>query len=243
MMRAVLVSAIIVVAAADALAAQGGATVRARLEGRGLPAPLIVQVESVAARAAEQGLPTEPLADKAIEGFAKHIPAPRIVAAVRAFAGRMGDGRAAIRDAGLASPDGALIAAAAEALGTGLARADIGTVVRAAPEPPLAAPALTVAAALTAQGFTTAQAVDVVAQAMRGGRTMAQLLDIPGVARGLQQQGLTPAEAGRRILSGAPLPGGGGGGPGHGAGPGGPLPPGGQPPPLPRPRLPLRPGT
>lgn len=238
-----VVSALIVTAAAESLAAQGGVTMRARLESRGLPAALAVAVESVAVRAAAEGLPVEPLADKAIEGWAKRVPAPRIVAAVRTFAGRMGDGRGALREGGVATPDGALIAAAAEALGVGLGRGEIGTVVRAAPQAAMAAPALTVAAALTAQGFTSAQAVDVVAQAMRGGRSMAQLLDIPGVARTMQQQGMTPAEAGRRILSGAPLPGGGGGGPGHGAGPGGRLPPGGQPPPLPRPRLPMRPGT
>ncbi len=220
------------VAAPAPLAAQGtGATIRSQLEARGLPAGLTVQIESVAVRAGADGLPWEPLADKAIEGWAKHVPAARIVAAVQAFAGRMAEGRGAVQAAGVGAPDGALIRAAAEALGSGLAQLEISTVVRAAPRPALAAPALTVAAALRAQGFSSEQAVSVVAESMRNGRSMTQLLDIPQAARAMQHQGLPPGEIGRRILRGPPHPG--------ATMPGGRMPPGAMPPPLPR--QPLRP--
>lgn len=221
-------------AAPAALAAQDGA-VRAQLVARGLPADLALAIDSIAVRAQADGLPANPLADKAIEGWAKHVPAARIVAAVRVFAGRMGEARAAVRGAGVMTPDGALIAAATEAIGTGITAPSIGTVVRAAPQPQLAAPALTVAAALRAQGFSSDQAVTVVAEAMRGGRSVSQILDIPSVARAMQAQGMTPTEAGRRILQGAP-PGGIGAPPGMRDHPpnSGPLPP------LPHPP---RPGT
>jgi hypothetical protein len=235
--------ALALLACPSVLAAQHGA-LRAQLVARGLPDALTVQIESVAVRAAGEGLPWEPLADKAIEGYAKHVPAARIVAAVRVFAGRMGEGRVAVQGAGVGAPDGALIRAAADALGSGLASPEIGTVVRAAPQLALAAPALTVAAALRAQGLTTDQAVSVVVTAMRNGRGVPQILDIPSLARAMQQQGMSPPEVGRRLLGpGGPLsggPGGPGGGPGGGGrgGPGGRLPPGGGLPPLPRPPQP-----
>lgn len=192
----------LLVVCVPALAAQQG--LRGQLAARGLPDELAQRVESVAVRAGGEGLPWQPLADKAIEGWAKHVPGPRIVAAVEAFAGRLGEGRAAVRAAGVGEPDGALIRAAADALGSGLAEPQIGAVMRAAPRPALRAPALTVAAALRAQGVPAEQAVSVVAESMRGGRTMTQLLDIPQAMRAMQQQGLSPIEAGRRILRGTP---------------------------------------
>jgi len=220
--------------AAPAWLAAQQPSVRAALEARGLPADLALAVDSIAARAGANGLPEGPLTDKAVEGWAKHVPAPRIVAAVAAYADRMVEARAAVQGGGVREPDGALISAATEALGAGIGAPSVGTVVRAAPDPSLAAPALTVAAALTAQGLTADQAVTVVADAMRGGRTMAQILDLPSVARAMQDQGMTPAEAGRRILEGGAPTGGvlGPAGGRPGGSPAGPLPP------LPRPPRP-----
>lgn len=212
LLRGVLLAAAL--AAAPALWAQQ-ADLRTRLAARGLPAGLTDEVVAIAADAVAQGLPADPLADKAIEGFAKHVPPPRIVAALRQFSVRMLQARGAVREAGVSAPPGDLIAAAAEAMQRGLESAQVGTVVRAAPERALAAPALTVTAALAAQGMASDQAVLVVADAMRAGRTMAQILDLPAVARAMQAQGMTPAEAGRRMLRGAgPPPGEGGLSPG-----------------------------
>jgi len=218
----------------------GAQDARARLEARGLPADLVTQVVQIAADATAQGLAADPLVDKAIEGFAKHVPSPRITAALQQFSARMVGGRAAVREAGIAAPSGELVTAAAEALGRGIAPAQVGSVVHAAREPALAAPALTVAAALTAQGMGTDQAVAVVSDAMRQGRTAAQILDLPSLARSMQASG-TPDEAGRRMMRGEGPP----GGPRPGDGPdgrgiGGPGPDGrkgmpGGPPPPPRP--------
>lgn len=218
--------------------------VRATLEARGLPQGLVLAVDSVAVDAAAHGLPTGPLADKAVEGWAKHIQAARILTAVRQFAVRMDDARTAVQGAGVAEPPGVLVSAAAEAMTSGITGPSIATLVHAAPDPRLAAPAITVAAALRAQGFTSEQAVSVVAQAVRRGRSMTDILDLPSAARAMQAQGLTPTEAGHRILDDNPPRGpgssgsgdhGGDGGGGHdhgGDGSGGtPLPQ----PPLPRP--------
>ena len=202
---------------------------RAQLEARGLPAELAAQVARIAADATAQGLPAAPILDKAIEGFAKHAPADRISAALTAFAARMLTARDAVREAAAGSARGDVIAAAAEAMGRGIAAAQVETVVRAAPAPALAAPGLTVTAALAGQGMAADQAVAVVVDAMHKGRDATQILDLPSVARAMQARGLSADEAGRRILRGGDAPPLGPGGPmgpdGRGAQPGAPPPP------------------
>ena len=226
----------VVLALPAALAAQEP-DVRAQLAARGAPPDLAQGVAAIAADAAARGLPQGPLVDKALEGWAKHAPPDRILSVVRRFAARMDDAREAVALAGLAAPPGELVAAAAEALGRGLSAPQVGEVVRAAPQVPLTAPGLRVVAALAAQGLPVDQAVAVVADALRGGRTMAQLLDMPSVMRAMQGQGMSPPEIGRQMMEG-----GGAGehpegmrpGAGAGAAPGGgrapmPMGPGGRP--------------
>src|SRR3989449_3475489 len=60
---------------ATPLAAQ---SVRDRLEGR-VPAEAIATIDSLVQVAAQDSLPTEPLVQKALEGGAKHVAAPRVV--------------------------------------------------------------------------------------------------------------------------------------------------------------------
>lgn len=180
------------------LTAQQG-DVEARLRTRGIPADLAREVRTIAADAASQGVPAGPLADKAIEGWAKHVPAERIVAALRQFAARMAEARIAVRGAGLEAPPGTVIAAAAEAMGGGLRAEQIRSVVRAA-APDAAAPGLSVAAALAAQGLGSEQAVTIVVDAMHRRRPMSQLLDLPSVARAMHDQGMTPGEIGEKLM-------------------------------------------
>ena len=193
---------------------------RAQLMARGLPAELVDNVAAIATGAAARGLPTAPLADKALEGWAKRVPPARIVSVVRQFAGRMVEARDAVRTAGAAAPSGDMVAAAAEAMNRGMSAVQVGDVVRAAPASPSAAPSLRVAAALSAQGMQMEQAVSVVARAMHDGRAVEQILDLPSTMRAWQAQGMAPPEIGRRMLAGAP------GGPGM-RGPGGLRPEGG----------------
>jgi len=204
------------------LAAQQ-AEVRTRLEARGLPADLVQSVTEVAAAADAQGLPAVAIVDKAIEGWAKRVPAPRVVAAVRQYAARLGEGRDAVGAAGLARPPEAVVIAAAEALGRGIGAEQVGQIVRAAGEPAALAPGLVVAAALAAQGLGGERAVGVVVEAMRAGRPVDELLDLPSVAREMQLRGMNAAEIGRRMMRGG---GPGATRPGGAAGGAGPRPPG-----------------
>lgn len=218
--RAVIIMSVLFLAARTASAQD----VRARLSSRGLPSELVEQVSAIAADATAHGLPSDPIADKAIEGYAKQVPADRIVAALRQYGSRMVDARSAVQQAGVTQPSGTLIAAATDAMGRGLAAGEIGRVVRAAPQPELATPGLTVAAALAAQGMPAPVAADVVARAIRGGSSATQILDLPSEVRAMESRGISPDDAGRQMLRGGPGGGGpGGGGPGdgqHGGGPG-----------------------
>ncbi len=218
-------AAALLLLAAGATAAQAQTDVRARLEARGLPPDLVSGVSAVATDAAARGLPAGPIADKALEGWAKRAPAERILAVVQAFTRRMGDAQGAVRGAGIDSPRGDVIAAAADAMGRGMTTAQVTTVVRAGPAGADAASALHVAAALSSQGMGMDQAVNVVAAAMRDGRSTDQILDMPSVMRTMQAQGMPVPEIGRQLMEGGGRPGQGGPGMG-GSGPMGPRPPG-----------------
>lgn len=196
-MRALAVAALMAVPAA--VAAQDG-SVEARLAARGLPADLVQEVQRIASDAAAQGVPAGPLADKAIEGWAKRVPPARIVSALRLFAGQMAEAGAAVRAAGLEHPSANVIAAAAEAMGGGLQADQIQSVVRAAGASEAAAPGLSVATSLAAQGLGAKQAVTIVVDAMQHRRSMSQLLDLPSVARSMHDEGMSPGEIGDKLL-------------------------------------------
>lgn len=210
-------AALTVLPLAPARAQQGN--LRERLEARGLPAELVDGVAAAAAEAEARGLPTDPLADRALEGWAKRVPTARILSVVRQFVGRMGEARETLRTTGLSAPAGDLVAAAAEAMSRGMNAAQVADVVRAAPASPSAAPSLRVATALSAQGMEMDQAVSVVAEAMHNRRGVEQILDLPSMMRAMQARGMTPPEIGNQLRLG-----GGPGGPGSvlrpGAGPG-----------------------
>ncbi len=194
--------ALALVAAPGALVAQDG-DVAARLAARGLPANLSQQVAAIAADAAQRGVPAAPLADKAIEGWAKQVSPERIVAAVRLFESRLEQARTALVGAGMATPPGPVIAAAAEAMQGGLRAAGVAAVVEAAPTADAASSALTVAAALAAQGLGNDEAVAVVVKALQSHEPMSQLLNMPSLARAMHAEGMTPGEIGRRMMDGA----------------------------------------
>ena len=237
--RSVLAGAVVLALAtlAPGAARAQQADVRAQLTSRGLPAGLVDQVAAVAADAAARGLPTAPLANKALEGWEKKVPAPRIVSVLEQFAARMGNARDAVRAAGVPNPPGEVVSAAAEALGRGMTPVQVGDVARAGGGTTLSAgvaPGLRVASALSAQGMAMSQAVQVVTQAMRQGRSVSQILDLPSAMRALETGGVPPGQIGQRLLQSGP---GAPGGPeGAGMAPGGrPPPPSGTRPPGPKP--------
>src|SRR5258708_11356017 len=98
--------------------------VRAILVARGMTSALAESVAVVAREASGRGLSSQPVVDKAVEGWFKHVPPPRILAAVRDLAGRMDQVRTELRGAGMAEPDGSGIGAAAGAPCPGIVRGD-----------------------------------------------------------------------------------------------------------------------
>ncbi len=194
---------VLLLAAAPGVVVAQEANVEARLVARGLPQDLVRQVAAIAADAVQRGVPSGPLADKAIEGWAKQVGPERIVTAVRAFEQRLEQARAAVAEAGMESPPGAVIGAAAEAMQGGLDTVNVRAVVGAAPTPAAASSALTVAATLAEQGLGGGQASAIVVKALKNHQSMSQLLNMPSLARAMHAEGMTPEEIGRQMMDGA----------------------------------------
>src|SRR5207302_1675183 len=76
---------------------------RSRLEAR-VPTGAVSTVDSLVQVAAREGLPTEPLVQKALEGGAKHVSAARIGAAAQEMLDQLRDARALLVRAGDAPP-------------------------------------------------------------------------------------------------------------------------------------------
>jgi hypothetical protein len=175
---------------------------RTQLEARGLPADLVTEVETIAADATALGIPARPLADKAIEGWAKRVPPPRIAAVVRQYATQMARAREAVTSGGMGEPSAHLITAATQAMASGIDGGQVEATVRAAPGPEAAGPGLNVATALHAQGISAEQSVGVVVEAWRRGEPVSAILDMPSLARAMQAQGMSPAQVGQRMMQG-----------------------------------------
>lgn len=182
--------------------------VAARLEGR--VAPEVRQaVVGVAADAAAQGLPVEPLVQKAIEGGAKGVPADRIIAAVRAVAARLGEAARALRAADLLAPGGDVVEGGSDALNAGLSAAQVTDLARDSRPPYDPAMTLRVAATLAALGVPAKQVLALVAGVMSAGRAPTDLLALPDQVQAGIAGGATPAQAaaGLARAAGGPPPG------------------------------------
>lgn len=196
----VLLSTVLLGITPAVLSAQEG--VRAQLDARGLPPELVGDVVAITSEAAAQGVPTGPITDKAIEGWAKRVPPQRIRTALRQFYTRMVEAQLTVRASGVADPPGPLVASAAEAMGQGFTQQHVGALVEAAPEPAVAGYGLSVATALHAQGLEPGQAVDVVSGAWRRGQPVVEILDMPSLARAMQARGLSPGQVGEQLMLG-----------------------------------------
>lgn len=173
------------------LAAQ---SVRPRLEGR-VPASVIPAIDSLVQSAAQEGLPTEPLVQKAIEGGAKQVAAPRIVAAVQVSLSQLRGARDLLVRAGDPPPvpPGEVITVA-WALRRGLPGTVVERVAGALPHPPRA-PALHAVADLVAHRFDADSAADLIIEAVRDGVPQERLLDVSTAALHEVQRGRSRAEA------------------------------------------------
>lgn len=206
-----------------------------RIRG-GLPDVAVEQIERRVAEARAQGLPFEVLLDKAVEGIAKGVPAPRVAGAVDRLAqelgtaqGLLGNGRA---------PDPTDISAVADALRRGVPEGAIRRIAQQAGPDETIALAVHTLGDLMDRGVPVEEAVAVLeAWRYRGGRPD-ELREITAAVERLMRQGVLPGQAAaalaNAIRSGHPgsgqIPGGGQQGPGMSLEGGPPIPPGSGPP-------------
>ena len=186
----------------------GAQDVQVRLDRR--VSPEVQQaVRSIAADAAAHGLPVDPLVQKAIEGGAKGVPGDRVIAAVRALAGRLAEAKEAVSEAGVAAPSGDVVEGGADALNAGLSKGQVGELVRVSRPPQDPALTLRVAATLAALGVPATQAIQLVQGMISAGRSPSDLLGLPGQVQAGVARGATPAQAaaGLARAAGGPPPG------------------------------------
>ena len=180
--------------------------VRAQLDRRVSP-EVQRAVQVIAADAAAQGLPVDPLVQKAIEGAAKGVPGDRVIAAVRVLAGRLGQSMAAVRAAGVATPGGDVVEGGADALNAGLTGRQVSDLVRVSRPPHDPALTLRVAATLAALGVPAKQTLALLQGLISDGRSPSDLLGLPGQVQAGVARGATPAQAAAglaRAAGGAP---------------------------------------
>ncbi len=204
--------------------------VRDQLVARGAPPEFADRVAGIVAAAQADGLPTDPLAAKALEGWAKRgrVPQDRVLIVLELLSTNLRAGRDAASEAGLHPAPAAVVAAAGEALGRGMTREDVQAVIASTDAPDAAATGLTVASSMTAQGLDRAAAVRAVREAFGQGHGPTELLELPSAVAELIARGVPMSDVARQILEGGglPLP----SGRGLGLGRSGNVPPGRGPP-------------
>ena len=203
-------------AAGTFLSAQETARERAR---ETLPAGLFGEVDALATEAGREGIPSDPIFNKALEGAAKRVPPDQLLPAVNRYVFRLREARGAF---GAEAPPPLLIAGA-DALQRGveadaLRRLGRGEGGRPGPSPM----AVLVLAELVEEGVPTDRALRVLGEALRLRARDQEMLGITGQVRQLMRQGQSPREAADQIRR-ALRQGRGGGGVGP------PVPPGSEP--------------
>ncbi len=174
-----------VVLCAPALLRAQDARLDARLDARTRDA-VVAYIDSARA----EGIPSEPLVQKALEGASKHADGPRILTAVRMLARELGDARASL---GPSSSEAEVIAGAS-ALHAGIAPAALSR-MRASRARGSLTVALAVLTDLVARGVPGDTATTVISALAGAGAQDAELLRFQqGVERDIAQ-GATPAAA------------------------------------------------
>ena len=187
------------------LAAQ---SLRSRLEAR-VPTGAVSTVDSLVQVAAREGLPTEPLVQKALEGGAKHVSAARIGAAAQEMLDQLRDARALLVRAGDAPPaTAAEVTTIYAALKRGLPAPVVERIVAAMPQEPRGS-ALHSVADLAAHRFDPDSSASLIIDAAHQGLRGERLLDVSTAVVHELQRGHSRAEAlavVRRELPNVPAP-------------------------------------
>jgi hypothetical protein len=156
--------AAVVMAGASALLATPAAGAQAqsvRDDGR-IDRESLQVLRAIVDTATAHGLPAQPLLDKILEGGARNVPGPRIVAVVRQYAAALGDARTAL---GPASTPAELDAGAA-ALRSGVLPAQL-TRVRAIRGTGTAATSIVILTDLVSRGIAVDRASDALDKVLR----------------------------------------------------------------------------
>jgi hypothetical protein len=203
----------------------------------GLPTATAQQIELSVAEARANGLPFEALLDKAVEGIAKGVPAPRIAGAVAQLAGELATARSILEDGTPPVPTD--VAAVADAMRRGVPEPAIRRVAgQAGPGEPVALAVHTMGD-LMDRGVPAQQAVAVLDAWRFRGAHQEELRELADAVERLIRQGVMPGPAAAALanaMRGGPPGAGAGQGPGGGQGPGAmsegwpPIPPGSGPP-------------
>jgi hypothetical protein len=171
------------------LGAQETARDRARAV---LPPGSFQALESLAAEAAANGIPTEPLYNKALEGIAKRVPPDRLLPAVTEYAGRLRDAHQAFG----ASATGPLLVAGADAIRRGVGADALRSLTERGHHSPMA---VLVLADLMEAGVPSDRALEVVHEAVGQRMREQNVLDIPGQVRKLMKEGRSAQEAAEEV--------------------------------------------
>lgn len=163
----------------------GAALVRERFDPES--ARRILAAADAAARA---GAPRELVYEKALEGAAKGVPTPRVVAAVETFAERVARGAGLLGGRAAESE----VSSAAEALERGVPPEHVRALSRDAAGGSLSV-ALLVLADLVEIGLPAAEARAVVTEALRADQGERGLLELEARIRGMVRRGVSPEQA------------------------------------------------
>jgi len=175
-----------------ALHAQETARERAQ---RTLPAAVFESVSALAADMDASGIPDEPLFNKALEGVAKRVASDRLMPAIEAYAGRLGEARSAF------GPTAAvpLLIAGADALQRGVPSEALRSLDSGATRSPMA---VLVLAELHEAGVPTDRALAMLREATAQRTREDRMLDIPAEVRRLIRDGRPPSDAADQVRRG-----------------------------------------
>lgn len=197
MKTTILTLGICLVSGLSTLGAQEQARERAR---RALPPEVFQGVEALVGEMAPEGIPGEPLFNKALEGMAKGVPAPQLLPAVNMYANRLRVARGAFGE----GAEMALVVAGADALQRGVEAEALGRLMErggAGGEGGfrLSPMAVLVLADLVESGVSTDHALGVLGEAIRQRTGDQAMLGLTGRVRQLMRQGRSPQEAAEQI--------------------------------------------
>jgi hypothetical protein len=152
------------------------------------------QIEAVVEAARLNGIPVDPLYDKALEGAAKRVPAARVMPALREYSGRMGQAQGLLGG----TRDAAWVVAGADALTRGVAGDALTEIGRDAGErTPMA---LLVMGDLVEDGVPAGRAMEVMREALARTTGDEGLFDVSPALRRLVRDGALAPDAAAEML-------------------------------------------